>query len=134
MVCLYDGYDLVTKTVGVSKFCGVYQVGKEALEPSIKKRSEKKIFNKETLRNVYDMKGKNYVWKAFLYDYVAIVKDVKNKFKKRAKKCSQNNGYMVIYVNKLVMIKKIGFLIKDLWEFENIFAIVYRKEGNIKKL
>eukprot|EP01084_Bolivina_argentea_P239079 401789_1 len=89
-------YVLVTKAAGASKFYGLYQVGKEGLKPSIKKHIENKSFEKKTLQNVYDMMGKNYMCKDFLYGYMVIIKEVTKDIKKRAKIC---NGHIVfIYI------------------------------------
>ncbi len=46
------------------------------MEPSRQKRLEKKNFQKKRLQNVYDMRGKNYICKAFLYGYMVVTKFV----------------------------------------------------------
>ncbi len=58
MVCLYAERCLLIKTAGDSKYFGIYQVGKGEGKVSVKKGLESTIFEKETLKNVYKIKGK----------------------------------------------------------------------------
>ncbi len=56
----------------------------------MKKLLEKKNFVAEKLQNVYDIKGKNYVRRGFLYNYILDKKEVP--------KTLRNVSYMVVYV------------------------------------
>ncbi len=81
---------LVAKTANASNVFGIYQVGIGGREVSIEKGLENKGFEKEILKNVYNINEKNYVCKRDSYGYVVVIKEGKKTLKKRLKTCIKN--------------------------------------------
>ncbi len=61
----------------------MYQVGKGRFFLCIKKRLEKKIFENKTVKKLYDIRGGNYICKAFLYGYIVVSKKIQKTWCKK---------------------------------------------------